>query len=112
MASGAASMAEGQRTCAARKADSGMCAGWRLFRRFPIRRIGSCFFPATGKGAQCMSFNSTIFVVDDDAAARASVVAIVEAQGGKAEAFESAEAFLQAYDGRPGCVIADLRMPG
>lgn len=59
-----------------------------------------------------MSSDITVFVVDDDAAARSSVMALVEAHGWRAEAFESAEALLQTYDGRPGCVISDLRMPG
>jgi two-component system response regulator FixJ len=53
-----------------------------------------------------------VFVVDDDAAARDSLCALLEAAGVAAEAFESARAFLDAHRlERPGCLIADIRMP-
>ncbi len=59
-----------------------------------------------------MNAEPLVFVVDDDPAACASVVAVVEAQGFSAQRFESAEAFLHAYRNQAGCLIADLRMPG
>ena len=60
-----------------------------------------------------MTFDTTVFVVDDDPAARQSVAALVESMGLCAETFESAESFLQAYDSaRPGCLVTDLRMFG
>ena len=53
-----------------------------------------------------------VFVVDDDADARDSLCALLESAGVTAEAHESARAFLNAYQpGRPGCLIADIRMP-
>jgi FixJ family two-component response regulator len=60
-----------------------------------------------------MSFEPTIFVVDDDPAARDSLCAMVTAQGMKVESFESAEAFLAAYvPERPGCLVLDYSLPG
>lgn len=53
-----------------------------------------------------------VFVVDDDADARDSLCALLESAGVPAEAFDSARAFLDAYQPqRPGCLIADVRMP-
>lgn len=55
----------------------------------------------------------TVFVVDDDVQARKSVCAVVASMGLAAEGFSSAEEFLAGYrEGRRGCVITDLRMPG
>lgn len=55
----------------------------------------------------------TVFVVDDDAAARHSARELVRAHGMAAEEFSSAEEFLAAYDpSRPGCMVLDLRMEG
>lgn len=55
----------------------------------------------------------TVFVVDDDDAARHSACELVQAHGLPAEQFSSAEAFLGAYaPDRPGCVVLDLRMEG
>jgi len=59
------------------------------------------------------STEATVFVVDDDLAARQSVGTLVEAMGIKAEVFSSAEEFLAAYDeSRPGCLVSDVRMLG
>src|SRR5262245_24137272 len=56
---------------------------------------------------------STIFVVDDDAAARQSVVALVSFKGLKARGFASAEEFLSQFDPREkGVVVTDVRMAG
>lgn len=62
-----------------------------------------------------MSEHRTVFVVDDDAGARKSVCALVESMGLRAEAFASAEEFLDHYTctaGRAGCLVTDLRMVG
>ena len=56
---------------------------------------------------------STVFVVDDDAAARESVLALVASHGMTAVGYDSAEAFLRALPAdRNGCVVLDYRMPG
>ncbi len=54
----------------------------------------------------------TVFVVDDDAPVSRSVAKLVSVLGYKACAFEGAESFLAAYDGGPGCLLVDVRMPG
>jgi two-component system response regulator FixJ len=60
-----------------------------------------------------MDSESTVFVIDDDAAARQSVVALVTLKGLKARGFGSAEDFLTQYDARrTGVVVADVRMAG
>jgi len=54
----------------------------------------------------------TVHVVDDDAAVRDSLALLLELKGIAARTYPSAEAFLETYDGQPGCVVVDLRMPG
>lgn len=56
--------------------------------------------------------DSTVFIVDDDAAAAASVAALAQSLGLQAESFSSAEEFLDRYDGRPGCLVLDVRLKG
>ena len=57
--------------------------------------------------------NATIYVVDDDQQARKAVLTLVQAMGLPVECFASAEAFLDAYDGRrPACLVTDIRMLG
>ena len=54
-----------------------------------------------------------VYVIDDDAPVRDSLLLFLEVQGIRAREFESAEAFLAVV--RPtwaGCVLLDLRMPG
>jgi FixJ family two-component response regulator len=56
---------------------------------------------------------ATVFVVDDDPAARDSVAALVRAQGLEVETYPSAEDFLAAYKpSRFGCAVVDMRMAG
>ena len=53
----------------------------------------------------------TVFIVDDDAAVRDSIVELVESIGLHAEGYPSALAFLEAYQAeRPGCLVLDVRM--
>ncbi len=56
---------------------------------------------------------STIFLVDDDAAIRDALSLLLSLKGLRAQTFASAEEFLEAC--RPdwrGCLLTDLRMPG
>jgi FixJ family two-component response regulator len=61
-----------------------------------------------------MPSESTVFIVDDDAAIREGLGALLRAKGYAVEAYESAEAFLAkaALDRVPACLLADIRMPG
>jgi FixJ family two-component response regulator len=53
----------------------------------------------------------TVFVVDDDEQARASVCALVRSMGIRAQPFASAEEFLAAdVADEPGCLVTDHRM--
>ena len=55
----------------------------------------------------------TVFVVDDDPSHLASVARLLRATGLRAEPFASAADFLRARAPEtPGCVVADLQMPG
>jgi FixJ family two-component response regulator len=60
-----------------------------------------------------MERETTVFVVDDDADLRRSVRWLLKTTGLHVETFASAERFLEEYDPEaPGCVLADIRMPG
>jgi two-component system response regulator FixJ len=62
---------------------------------------------------EAVSPNGTVFVVDDDAGFRQSLVRILQEVNLPVQAFDSAAGFLEAYaPGRPGCLVADLLMPG
>ncbi len=55
----------------------------------------------------------TVFIVDDDADLRATLVDLVEAVGLQAEGFDSAKAFLDAgKKSGDGCLVVDIHMPG
>jgi two-component system CheB/CheR fusion protein len=55
----------------------------------------------------------TVFVVDDDAAVRTSLMAVLADDGLQAEAFADGEAFLKSYhNGAEGCLLVDAYMPG
>ena len=59
-----------------------------------------------------MTVSPTVFVIDDDPAARESVRALAEAHHVESEGFASAEEFLARHDAsRPGCAVIDLRLP-
>lgn len=54
-----------------------------------------------------------VFVVDDDPEVRRSLQLLMESVGLAVACYESAAAFLDAYDRTaPGCLILDVRMPG
>ncbi len=60
-----------------------------------------------------MGAESTVFVVDDDKAARESLRFLIESVGLACETYASPTDFIEAYDPlRPGCLILDMRMPG
>ena len=60
-----------------------------------------------------MAADSTVFVVDDDDAVRASILDLMESVGHQAKGYASAPEFLEAYDpSQPGCLVLDVRMPG
>ncbi len=55
----------------------------------------------------------TVFVVDDDADVRASLLLALEKRGYRVETHDSAAAFLKGHDGtRPGCLVLDYGMAG
>jgi len=60
-----------------------------------------------------MSDSRTVFVVDDDRAARQSLGALLKVEGYEVRAFETGDDFLAdlAPDSR-GCVLLDVKMPG
>jgi len=54
-----------------------------------------------------------IFLIDDHAAVRDALREMLGVLGYSVKAYESADAFLAAIDGRElGCIVADVRMPG
>src|ERR1700726_3570619 len=54
-----------------------------------------------------------IYIVDDDRAVRASLLALFEANGYTSHIFSSAQEFLAAAASlHTSCLIADIRMPG
>jgi two-component system, LuxR family, response regulator FixJ len=53
----------------------------------------------------------TVFIVDDESAVRDALGLLIKSAGLSAERFDSACAFLQAYDPeRPGCLLLDVCM--
>jgi FixJ family two-component response regulator len=55
----------------------------------------------------------TVFIIDDDAAVRASIQDLLESCGLRSESFGTAEKFLRSElpDG-PSCLVLDVRLPG
>jgi len=55
--------------------------------------------------------DQTVFVVDDDAAVRDSIAELLGSVGLRAECYESASAYLEAFrPERAGCLVLDVRM--
>jgi len=55
----------------------------------------------------------TVFIVDDDAAIRIAMQALMDSVNMEHEIFGSADEFLEnVSDQRPGCLVLDIRMPG
>jgi two-component system, LuxR family, response regulator FixJ len=60
-----------------------------------------------------VSTDPTVFIVDDDLAVRQALTTLVRSMHLRAEAYESAQQYLDAFDAsRPGCILLDVRMPG
>ncbi|MEE9358660.1 response regulator transcription factor [Candidatus Vondammii sp. HM_W22] len=60
-----------------------------------------------------MTQDVTVFIVDDDQEVRDALQLLMESVGLAVETFESAQAYLDAFDAtRPGCLVLDVRMPG
>jgi FixJ family two-component response regulator len=58
-----------------------------------------------------MTNEQTVYIVDDDAAARSSLATLAKSLGYNEQTFASAEEFLSLYQcEQPGCLIADIRM--
>jgi len=59
------------------------------------------------------TLSGTIFIVDDDASFLKSLSRLLRAGGYTVQTFDSAKGFLERPDQEaPGCVVADLQMPG
>ncbi|NUH65698.1 response regulator transcription factor [Sulfitobacter sp. S0837] len=57
--------------------------------------------------------NAIVYIVDDDAAVRESLVWLLGSVGLRTVAFDSASAFLETYeDEGVCCLVSDVRMPG
>jgi FixJ family two-component response regulator len=54
----------------------------------------------------------TVAIVDDDDSVRTALLGLLRAAGISAEAFSSAEEFLDSRRPEFACLIADIRMPG
>jgi two-component system, LuxR family, response regulator FixJ len=54
----------------------------------------------------------TVFVVDDDQAICDSLRLLLKSVGLATQTMGSAAEFLSAYQGQPGCLVLDVRMPG
>lgn len=53
-----------------------------------------------------------IAIVDDDAGVRAALASLLRSMGYEIRAYPSARAFLDAAEGDPDAMIADIQMPG
>jgi len=60
-----------------------------------------------------MSLDSTVYLVEDDAAVRHALDLLLEARGLRRRVYASGQEFIDDYDpAHPGCLVTDLRMPG
>ncbi len=57
------------------------------------------------------AIDQTVYVVDDDDAIRSALKLLLESVNLKCRALASAQQFLDVYDGRPGVLVLDVRMP-
>ena len=57
--------------------------------------------------------NPRVYIVDDDEAVRDSLSLLMESELIPARCYESAQAFVEEFDGgNTGCLLLDIRMPG
>lgn len=59
-----------------------------------------------------MTVDIMISIVEDDDSLREALVGLIRSFGYAARGFATADHFLSIRDGRCGCVIADIHMPG
>ncbi len=60
-----------------------------------------------------MSSEPTVFIVDDDPAARRALAILMGSMDLRAQAYASARGFLDEFErAMPGCLLLDVRMPG
>lgn len=60
-----------------------------------------------------MESEPVVFIIDDDPAVRQALTVLVRSMRLRAEAYESAQQFLDGFDrAQPGCMLLDVRMPG
>jgi FixJ family two-component response regulator len=60
-----------------------------------------------------MAEQATVFIVEDEPGMRDSLSLLMKSVNQPHECYETGRAFLTAFDpGRPGCLVADVRMPG
>jgi FixJ family two-component response regulator len=56
---------------------------------------------------------SNVFIIDDDAAVRASIADLLQSAGVESETFETPQQFLRHEPAEgPSCIVLDLRLPG
>jgi len=56
---------------------------------------------------------STVYIIDDDEAIRASIGGLLKSVGLRSESFASAQEFLSSGAAvKPGCLVLDVRLPG
>ena len=56
---------------------------------------------------------SKVFIIDDDAAVRASIADLLQSAGLESETFETPQEFLRHEPAQgPSCIVLDLRLPG
>ena len=53
-----------------------------------------------------------VFVIDDDEAIRELLTDLFESVNIASECYASADQFLECFQGRPGCIVVDVRMRG
>ncbi len=54
---------------------------------------------------------ATVFVVEDDSGMRRSIRALIESIGLTVQTFTTGREFIEHYEGEPGCLVLDLRLP-
>ena len=70
-------------------------------------------FSILPSGLRIMNAAPIIFVVDDDASMRRSLVRLLRSGGLESKSFASAQDFLEEpLPDRPACLLLDIRMPG
>lgn len=68
--------------------------------------------PSTAVKDRRVKRDFTIYVVEDDVEARQAMLDVVRTMNLHAVGLDSAESFLEEYNGKPGILVCDIRMPG